>query len=369
VRKVLESLQRGAHAGLVLDRFGPLAPTDEKNLPERKDRHLTAVLEAAGSGATRELYALAFERRRSTSDPELSRSFQRSVDGAMVIGLGIASTLEAGLRLHQTYGVPFVPGSSIKGLAAHWCHRVLGDDRGGEHREAPLWRKEGDYHRFLFGTTEACGAIVFEDAWPIPNSIAGANGGLRREVMTPHHLDWQGGKGAPTDFDSPTPVGFLSMVGRYDFRITWNGPPAESATIAGWLDRAAEIVSCALVDWGIGAKTSSGFGRMVEAETGNRANAIATVAVAPVGNRADKRSSGTPARVTLVAARPKGGFDVQEEGRALGTLTLGTSPAGLSPEIGMTVDVQVHNDDPVKPQYKWPVASKPAKSVPPSKRR
>ncbi len=368
MRRALEAHIGGTHAGLILDRFGPSPPTAEKNSPEMKERHLEAVRAAAGTASTRALYAQAFERRRQEADPNLIRTFERTVDGAMVIGIGIATTLEVGLRLHHTYGVPFVPGSAIKGLAAHWCARVLGDDRNGEHPAAADWRAGGLYHRFLFGTQEEAGAVVFEDAWPLPGSLDREAGGLRREVMTPHHPDWQGGKGPPTDFDSPNPVGFLSMVGRYAFRLAWNGPTTDTATIAGWLDRAAELVSCALAEWGIGAKTSSGFGRLVEADTVAPRGAASEVAAAPIGLRAEKRGSGTPTRVTIVAARPKGGFDVQEEGYAAGTLTLGAPPDGVATDIGAVVAVQVHNDDPSKPQYKWPVPPKPSKPAPPKRR-
>ena len=65
-----------------------------------------------------------------------------------------------------------------------------------------------------------------------------------------------------------------------------------------------------------------------------------------------KRASGTPARVKIVAQRPKG-YDVQEEGRPQGTLTVGTPP-DPAPSIGDNVDVQVHDDAPGRPQYRWP---------------
>jgi hypothetical protein len=78
-----------------------------------------------------------------------------------------------------------------------------------------------------------------------------------------------------------------------------------------------------------------------------------------------KRLPRTPAKVTIKAARPKGGFDVEEQGFPLGTLTVGEPGANVNVEIGAVVDVLVHNDDPKKPQYKWPpkdvVEEKPGK--------
>ncbi len=36
--------------------------------------------------------------------------------------------------------------------------------------------------------------------------------------MTPHHPKWLDGSVAPTDFDSPTPVPFLSVTGTFRVR-------------------------------------------------------------------------------------------------------------------------------------------------------
>jgi len=74
---------------------------------------------------------------------------------------------------------------------------------------------------------------------------------------------------------------------------------------------------------------------------------------APAAATSQKRPYGTPVRVKIIASRPNGGYDVQEEGKPQGTLTLGTPPAVL-PQIGEMVDAKVHNDDPKRPQYSWP---------------
>jgi CRISPR-associated protein Cmr6 len=73
----------------------------------------------------------------------------------------------------------------------------------------------------------------------------------------------------------------------------------------------------------------------------------------PAASGPAKRRSGTPAHVTILALRPKGGYDVQEEGRPQGTLTVGTPP-DPAPSVGDVVDVEVHDDAPGRPQYRWP---------------
>lgn len=71
-----------------------------------------------------------------------------------------------------------------------------------------------------------------------------------------------------------------------------------------------------------------------------------------------KRVSGTAVQVKILG--PKGaGFRVQEEARPEGSLTVGKKP-DPPPVEGAVVAVQVHDDDPRHPQYKWPdLAAKP----------
>lgn len=70
----------------------------------------------------------------------------------------------------------------------------------------------------------------------------------------------------------------------------------------------------------------------------------------------NKRPSGTATKVTIIGSRSKCGYDVQEEGKNQGSLTLGNPPPDLKP--GDVHEVLVKDDAP-KPQYLWPASSKP----------
>jgi CRISPR-associated protein Cmr6 len=74
--------------------------------------------------------------------------------------------------------------------------------------------------------------------------------------MTPHHGKYYltPEANAPTDFDDPNPVTFLSVTGK--FRL------AVSCQNQEWADFTLKLLKAALKDWGIGGKTSSGYGRM-----------------------------------------------------------------------------------------------------------
>ena len=182
----------------------------------------------------------------------------------LVVGLGSKSVLEAGIRLHHTYGLPMIPGSALKGLASHYCNRCWGQwGVQDPPRENRLFRRneKGSHHELLFGTTNDGGVIAFHDAWITPESLRKA--GLMLDVMTPHHPAWQIEGGAPpTDLDKPAPVPFLSVSGTFRVCVSWVGP-RDFQQAEKWTELAFCLLTEALAEWGIGGKTSSGYGRLV----------------------------------------------------------------------------------------------------------
>jgi CRISPR-associated protein Cmr6 len=243
-RDILNSVEISAstNAGLLL----------EKGLLDVEDRGpgRQALLEQlVGIGVPSD-YPRFFQRWRDSFESlgPNAKTVEATVLGRMVVGLGAESVLEVSLGLHRTYGVPYIPGSALKGLAAAAAHKYLED---------PEWRKTkedgeiGDSHRILFGDQESSGYVTFHDALWIPS---GDKLPLDLDVMTVHHPDYyQGKESPPADWDNPTPVAFLSARGKYLLAVT--GPEE-------WVDAAMKILRDALEKDGIGAKTAAGYGRM-----------------------------------------------------------------------------------------------------------
>lgn len=172
------------------------------------------------------------------------------VKGRIIVGLGDESVLETSVTLHRTYGVPYIPGSALKGLAASYVHHYLREHKG--------WKEGEEAHRVIFGDTENAGFITFFDALYIPDS-----GHLKQplypDTITVHHPKYYQEKThAPADWDSPTPIPFLSATGSY--LVALAAPDLQQP--AQWLQTTFTILGAALKTMGIGAKTSSGYGRM-----------------------------------------------------------------------------------------------------------
>jgi CRISPR-associated protein Cmr6 len=167
-----------------------------------------------------------------------------TVLGRLSVGLGGESVLETAITLHHTYGVPYIPGSALKGLAANYARNRL---------DATAWGVKSDAYQIMFGHTASAGYVTFFDALYVPDKEHDTKP-LWPDVITVHHPDYyQRGNAAPADWDSPTPIPFVTATG--DYLIAIGGDPA-------WVQKAFEILALALKEEGVGAKTSSGYGRM-----------------------------------------------------------------------------------------------------------
>jgi CRISPR-associated protein Cmr6 len=146
------------------------------------------------------------------------------------------------------WGVPYLPGSALKGVASR-AAAFYGDG----------WEEGGKHHKVFFGSLDNMGAVNFEDAWPDPTLQ------VVRDVMTVHHPDYYSGKiPLPTDFDDPTPLPFLAAQGK--FHVVLSCPHANDEEDAKrWLQLGTVFLTeglCALdFHIGIGAKTKHDYGR------------------------------------------------------------------------------------------------------------
>jgi CRISPR-associated protein Cmr6 len=232
----LSSPRDSTNASLWLDKY----LDREKTEPNQKliDQVLASYQTVSG-------YQQYFEHWKEALSKRGVKEFRIArVNNRMAVNLGADSVLETNIALHHTYGVPYIPGSALKGLASHFADQYLADD---------AWRKGKSGHLTLFGDTNQAGCVTFFDALYIPNSVKG-NKMLFKDVITVHHKEYyQSGSQPPADWDGTTIIPFLTATGSYLLALA--GPD-------GWVEKAYDILRLALEKEGIGAKTSSGYGRM-----------------------------------------------------------------------------------------------------------
>jgi CRISPR-associated protein Cmr6 len=241
------------HRGLWLDKF--LVSTEREDTEAKR----SLVREVAGIPEPEE-YQGFFERYRKALEALGAELRKAKTLSRLVVGLGGEGVLETSLTLHRTYGVPYIPGSALKGLASRYAHLYL---------EGEAWRRDlanfqrGEAQAALFGTTEEQGLVVFFDALPLPGEWE-----LHPDILNPHHPAYYRGEGQPpADWDSPIPVPFLSVTGTFLLALA-PAPGVDREAARPWLRAAWQILAWALREEGVGAKTSSGYGRMALAEPG-----------------------------------------------------------------------------------------------------
>lgn len=277
-----------SNAGLLMARYLQVAFANQSEEFRTARDRLHEAIRPCG-GATLPIYQMAFDRWRN-SLPQPSEDAEFTVANRLIVGLGGDNVLETGLTLHHTYGTPIIPGSALKGLAAHFCEEVWGEFDA-------RFRHGGEIHRVLFGENDSGGFIQFHDAWLTPGALADGSSGILPDVLTTHHREYYRSTPdhlvAPTDFDDANPVAFLSVRGSFHVAISVYGTgaassrpgtPAEDPRL-GWRHHAFELLEAALREWGVGGKTNSGYGRLVRAGRTALRVGVPIASDAPVGPR------------------------------------------------------------------------------------
>lgn len=302
------------NAGLIFERFVP----DTKDDSKLKADGLQAVL-SAFEKADKDLLKEWNLRWKQTINAAEAESFPMQTDWRMIAGLGKKSSLEVGFTFHR-YGFPYLPGSSLKGLARAYglleIAIALETAIKARNENNPLSKldetlsqeetkkfKDGiqSYNpnsdviemakafRQIFGTIETAGKTIFFDA--IPSSKFPPQ--IELDIMNPHYPDYYKEMGTkepkayPTNWQSPIPVQFLTVAPKsvFLFAIGWRNSPQDSVEHSekkqtrwnGWFkgeqikqeadEGAPRLIKLArrwvqggLLELGAGGKTSAGYG-------------------------------------------------------------------------------------------------------------
>lgn len=198
------------------------------------------------------------------------------IDWRIILGLGHESVYETSITLHHTYGIPYIPATSLKGVVRSWIiqekyfaqltENEKKDKNSGEKAEKKAMKDKefcdlfGCDDNSYYGKARQ-GQVTFFDAYPCSEPT------IDVDIMNPHYPDYYGGDKPPTDYQNPIPIPFL-MVGNKDvnkkalrFQFILGIKNTEDSSL---LDTAQKWLVKALTEHGIGAKTAVGYGYMNE---------------------------------------------------------------------------------------------------------
>lgn len=192
-------------------------------------------------------------------------AFSAKLGARMIVNHAGGVIENAGLALDRHSGIPFIPGSALKGIAREGAHAC-----GATPQEialifgwAPNRNQEADLPRDL--PAEAFGgAVAFLPAYPT-GSVR-----IERDVVTVHHREYYTGKRpVATDDEQPVPNEFPVVAAGAEFAFVIAPLAAGRAEVMrerlglppfNLLAKAKEWLIAGLTQHGIGAKTAAGYG-------------------------------------------------------------------------------------------------------------
>jgi CRISPR-associated protein Cmr6 len=263
MRRALESFSGGDNLALKYQRYVPEEALRGDH--EKKRQFLPGLADFKPHCC----YNDAFERYKAALNSlQNTVVFEMQCASPLAIGTGAKSVLEVGLSFQVPYGLPYLPGSSLKGAMRRAAADALNitdeltEDkdakRSGYSPEKKLseWGVNSEDAKIrlwaeIFGTVEAAGAFEVFDAWLVPTSKP-----MMLDTVTVHFGEYYKSKGKkpPRDGDAPNPIAMLAVRPKTKFLFAVQACDQASA------ESTAEILKGVLKKYGAGAKTNAGYG-------------------------------------------------------------------------------------------------------------
>lgn len=269
-------MEESAHTGLLFDKFcdhwsgpgsgKPWKPETPPRGDSVKKQFLDAIVKQMANRSDG-LLDQFIKRRKALISALNGDEKEFTTSWRFVSGLGMGHVLETGFVWHRILGVPYLPGSSVKGLIRAWADPKT-DKKTGEHLgwgDPDMWN---DVKR-LFGDSDKIGAgslIVF-DAIPVEKPK------LEVDIMNPHYGDYYNKKKddkgqliPPADYLSPSPIFFLTVARDTTFSFALASRNKDMEAGKKEVARGFALLTEALNNLGAGAKTAVGYGYFFRGE-------------------------------------------------------------------------------------------------------
>lgn len=265
-------LKASPNLGLVFDKYSGKLKAEEDQLKFDKVFARDQIKEAAPARCTldqngRDRLAATLSRLRNLALACGGCARRYVTDSAFVTGLGIETPLENGMTLHPTLGVPYLPGTGVKGMVRVWAELWV-DPPVADDAIARIFGPRLDAG--AQGVEAMVGSVLFFDALP------DASVRIEEDVMTPHYQEYYQRGATPGDWLNPNPIPFFVVPRGTTFtfplaprrrKVPGGGPLGEKhreglddlTLVCRWLEYALAFL-------GAGAKTKAGYGRFLPVE-------------------------------------------------------------------------------------------------------
>ncbi len=197
--------------------------------------------------------------RSQTADTDTTLCIEAKSTAPFATGLGWEHPNENGFAFLDPYGLPYLPGSGVKGVLRQAAWQLVSGDYGENHG----WSEETI--TAVFGeenpNNASCqGAFRF---WDVIPELAGDK--LAVDILNPHYHDYYQSGGTPHDACQPVPVFFLTLPpnSKFLFRVDLIASlRLDEALHREWKNLLNVAFEHAFEWLGFGAKTAVGYGAM-----------------------------------------------------------------------------------------------------------
>lgn len=239
------------HYGLKLDKFTNIFNGREENINKKVNQTIHLNID---------------DYLNEDKDLYENIDFNVKLFDKLVVGLGEHSVFETDIKLHHTYGVPYIPASAVKGcFRSHIIQKYFqSKEKKAEAEEDKKFEEDKNFIEIFGGKYKGktySGNVIFIDLLP-KSSFE-----IKKDVMTPHYQNGY------TDDGNITPIEFLTVQNTY-FRVVLriNNKCSlrdkdsqiklqEGQDVRDFI--VEELVEMIAIH-GIGAKTSVGYGYFEE---------------------------------------------------------------------------------------------------------
>ena len=234
-------VEKCQNLGLILDKY---PPEDVLGVSQSRSDWFKSIL--ATNHVDNALVRSIYHRWLNMTTATGAVHFSAATDWHMVVGLGGETVLETDLTLHHLYGFPYIPGSALKGLTRAYA--------AGEVYPSTKIENDNAEIQSIFGTQEKAGTVIFFDAMPIDGQTS-----IVLDIMNAHYPNYYGEKRPPTNDQNPNPITFLTVANTtFMFALAPRNPSDERHRKD--VEQAKEWLRLALAKYGVGGKTSAGYG-------------------------------------------------------------------------------------------------------------
>ena len=213
----------------------------------------------------------------------------------LVIGAGYPSFIENGFLFHHVYGIPYIPGETLKGLAravfilsvaeaikgkfdpskieeglSEEAEKEISEEAKGILHQIPekiniilddyTIENPVETFRKIFGFKKRRGQVIFFDAYPVDFNPSEH---FEADIMNSNYGEYyQSGK-APADWLSPNPIHFLALKEGIVFEFNLGLAPLEPMEDNEeklLLETARKLLEVGLKNFGVGNKKRKGYG-------------------------------------------------------------------------------------------------------------